>query len=339
MTTATVSANDESSRLNVLDGWRGISILLVLATHLMPVGPKAWELNYLTGLLGMSIFFTLSGFLITSFLLKHDSVIDFLIRRFFRIVPLAWVFIPIAMLYVAAPVDKWVAHFLFYANLPPFFVTRVTSHFWSLCMEVQFYVGIAILFRVLGVRGLMLLPVVALAVTVLRISAGVHVSIVTWLRIDEILAGCTLALVFNGRLGERPLDVLRWLNPYVVLALLLPACHEAGGAMNYLRPYLAATLVGITIMQPQRLMTRPLLSRPLKYIADVSYALYVVHPLLAATWLGSGEGLAKYAKRPLLFAAVFGIAHLSTFYFEHRCIDFGKRLSKAWRRRGATSPA
>jgi peptidoglycan/LPS O-acetylase OafA/YrhL len=72
-----------------LDGWRGISILCVLAAHLLPLGPKAWQLNATAGPMGMALFFTLSGFLITHFLLNHAGVLDFLIRRFFRIVPLA----------------------------------------------------------------------------------------------------------------------------------------------------------------------------------------------------------------------------------------------------------
>jgi peptidoglycan/LPS O-acetylase OafA/YrhL len=339
MTSAPLAVVDDHHRLDVLDGWRGISILLVLATHLMPVGPKAWDLNSTTGLMGMSIFFTLSGFLITSFLLKHDSVLDFLIRRFFRIVPLAWLFLVVALLYVGASGEQFVAHYLFYANIPPFHITKVTSHFWSLCMEVQFYVGIAVLFRLLGVRGLMLLPLMAIGVTVLRVATGAHFSIVTWLRIDEILAGCTLALAMNGRFGVRPAQVMERLNPYVLLALLVLSSHTIGGFMNYFRPYIAATLVGVTIVRPELWLSRRLLAKPLKYIAEISYALYVIHPLLADTWLGSGSGWEKYIKRPLLFAAVFGLAHLSTFQLEHRCIAFGKKLSKALRSKRAASPA
>jgi len=37
--------------------------------------------------------------------------------------------------------------------------------------------------------------------------------------------------------------------------------------------------------------------------------------------------LIRYAKRPLLFAAVFAAAHASTFWYEHRWIALGKRLS------------
>jgi hypothetical protein len=41
----------------VLDGWRGISIMLVLAAHLLPLGPSFLQLNFTSGVIGMSIFF------------------------------------------------------------------------------------------------------------------------------------------------------------------------------------------------------------------------------------------------------------------------------------------
>ena len=56
-------------RFPVLDGWRGISILCVLSAHMLPLGPKSWQLNATTATIGMSIFFTLSGFLITTTLM------------------------------------------------------------------------------------------------------------------------------------------------------------------------------------------------------------------------------------------------------------------------------
>ena len=41
-------------------------------------------------------------------------------------------------------------------------------------------------------------------------------------------------------------------------------------------------------------------------------------------------------KRPLLFAATFALAHVSTFYFEQRLIEFGKRLSRKLNQSRAT---
>jgi len=74
-----------TDRLSVLDGWRGISIGLVMAAHLLPLGPKFMQLNHVAGVLGMVIFFILSGFLITRLLLSQPPIAHFLIRRFFRI--------------------------------------------------------------------------------------------------------------------------------------------------------------------------------------------------------------------------------------------------------------
>ena len=78
------------SRLQLLDGWRGISISLVLAGHLLPLGPKSLQINPTATAAGMAMFFILSGFLITSLLLRDDHIGRFLVRRFARIVPLAW---------------------------------------------------------------------------------------------------------------------------------------------------------------------------------------------------------------------------------------------------------
>ena len=88
---------EKKGRFQVLDGWRGISILLVLATHLLPLGPKIWRLNASTGNLGMSLFFALSGFLITKNLLEHGDIRAFFIRRIFRILPLAYLYLVIVL--------------------------------------------------------------------------------------------------------------------------------------------------------------------------------------------------------------------------------------------------
>ena len=326
----------EEGHLAVLDGWRGISILLVLATHLLPLGPKGWQLNETAGPMGMALFFTLSGFLITRFLLDRPNIIEFLTRRFFRIIPLAWVGMVVALVMADAPSSAYLPHLLFYANLPPQHLTDVGSHLWSLCVEMQFYMGIALLVGMLRRRGLYLLPVLCIAVTFHRIATGAHVDIVTWRRVDEILAGATLAMVYANRLGDRPVWLMSRLNAYALIALLAVASHPASGFMNYLRPYIAAMLVGVTMFNPPVRLGLLLKGRALGYIATISYALYVIHHLLIFTWLGSGDKVIKYMKRPLLFAVTFALAHISTFYFEQRCVAFGKRLAT---RLGRTKPA
>lgn len=315
-------------RLEVLDGWRGVSILCVLAAHLLPVGPKVLQLNAMFGLLGMALFFTLSGFLITSFLLKNPATIDFLVRRFFRIIPLAWLYLAIALSIAGASSDTWFAHYFFYANLPPKHLVALTDHIWSLCLEMQFYVGIALMFALFGVRSLLAIPLIALLFTLLRVADGVYASSVSYYRIDEILAGCTLALIYYRRLSPRLLRWLKKIPQWPLLLLLLISCHEQGAALNYLRPYLAALLVGTTLVNPAGALARLLNQRVLVYLATTSYALYVIHPLLAGTWLGSGDVIVKYLKRPLLFVVLFALAHLSTFYYERWWMANGRNLAE-----------
>src|SRR5690348_10517936 len=83
------AARKPTSRIPVLDGWRATSILCVLGAHLVPLGPKPLQLNFVAGAMGMALFFTLSGFLIVQFLAGGMPVRDFLARRLARIIPLS----------------------------------------------------------------------------------------------------------------------------------------------------------------------------------------------------------------------------------------------------------
>jgi len=295
----------------MLDGWRALSILLVLSAHMLPLGPKRWELNEPAGVLGMAVFFCLSGFLIVRMLLRDATISTFLIRRFARILPLAWTALALGFAIYGASGAAWVANFLFYANLPPFMLEPRTSHFWSLDVELQFYIGIALAVLLGRSRALWLVPVATLAVTLLRIQTGTLTSIVTWLRVDEILAGGCLRL------------------PFWPIAFLFVLSSDARFlALDYIRPYLAAITVGVTIVRPVSGVTRLLQSRIMAYVASVSYAVYIIHHFTIFGWLSSGPTMMRYAKRPLAFAVTFGLAHLSTFYFERPITNWVHRLTR-----------
>ena len=322
-------------RLMMLDGWRALSILSVLAAHMLPLGAKTWGLNEAAGVLGMAMFFTLSGFLIVSILQRDADVGRFLVRRVSRIVPLAWTVLAVTLPGQAVGTPVWIANFFFYANLPPFPLAPSSGHFWSLGVEVQFYLAIALAVLLLGRRGLWLVPIAAVAVTAGRIATGTEVSIVTWLRLDEILAGGILAQAMYSPDPRWRLILSRlpfW--PVAVLAALSALSTVPSLAwLDYARPYLVTMMIGRTVVRPVAGLSPLLVSRPAAYVATISYALYIVHPFTMPGWLGSGTGWAKYAKRPLCFAIAFGVAHLSTFYFERRFIAW----SHGFRRRSPTA--
>lgn len=316
-------------RIPVLDGWRGISIVLVLLGHLFPLGPKSWQMNAAIAATGMAIFFCLSGFLITNTLIYRPLVSEFLVRRLCRIVPLSWAFMVIVLLCERAPLKTLLAQMLFVANYPPFFLTVRTGHLWSLCVEVQFYLTVALLFALFRRSGLYLLPLLCLAVTGARIATHTGVSIVTHLRADEILAGATLALALHSQRFAAFKSMLqqRWLI-LLFITVAIASAHPAVGPLAYFRPYIVGLMVGQTILFAPGATAKVLRSRPLFFLAEISYSLYVLHPLADAGWLGTGPRLLRYIKRIPALVAVFVGAWASTHYYEHWWIAQGKRWSQ-----------
>jgi peptidoglycan/LPS O-acetylase OafA/YrhL len=319
-----------------LDGWRGIAILFVLLAHWFPLGPASLKLNSWSGVLGISIFFALSGFLITNLLIKNDSVRNFLIRRIFRILPLAYLYLAIVLPLMAAPGGVYLPNLLFYANWPPFFLDYRNSHFWSLSVEVEFYLAIALIVFFFKKRGLLLIPLLGILVTGLRVLHGKEISIETYYRVDEILSGACLALVYssqNNRLGTYLQNVLKKANPYMLIVLLIVSAHEWSGFFNYARPYFAALLVGTTLYQHHTKIFSILTHPVLKYIATISFALYVIHPIVAYGWLDPNNTDSKifkyFVQRPISIIILFTLAHFSTFYYEKYWISLGKKLSNS----------
>jgi peptidoglycan/LPS O-acetylase OafA/YrhL len=300
--------------------------VLVIAAHTLPLGPKIYELNATAGTVGMALFFVLSGFLITTFLLTRPEPGAFLIRRICRIVPLAWLTMAVCLYLNEAPFQIWVRHLSFAANLPPFGLLATTGHFWSLCVEMHFYFLCAALVFLGGRRGIYMLPAIGVLVTVFRIGMQVPYSIETYYRVDEIFAGATLALLYQLR-PELLRSVLHRCPWWVFATLLAAASHPKFPLLNYARPYFAAALIGRTLLMDVGTFALLLRHRLLAYIASISFAMYVFHPLIFHTWIGEGEGWVKYAKRPIGYMILWATSHVSTQYFESFWIALGKKMT------------
>ena len=312
----------------MLDGWRAFSILAVLAAHLLPLGPARLQINLAAGNAGMGLFFGLSGFLIASTLNFHPSVRDFAIRRAFRILPVAWLFSLVTFPFAHAPASSWLANLFFYANNPPYHMVPIAGHLWSLCVEVQFYAGISILFLVLRERSLALLPFLCVAVTLNRILAGESQDIATLYRIDDILAGAALGYLFHSRHAPLLRRSLEHLPPAIPVVLLCVASHPAFLRIGQLRAYFAVAAIGATLFQRGSRFNRLLESKPLAYLATISYALYIWHPLTTHGWFDPPSKAVKYLRRPVGIALSVALAHLSTHTFEGYFLRAGKRLVK-----------
>jgi peptidoglycan/LPS O-acetylase OafA/YrhL len=306
-----------ATRLGELDGLRAISIMLVLGSHMLPLGPKSLQLNHVAGAMGMSLFFALSGFLITSTLLARPRVTDFLVLRLARILPLYFLYLTLVFAFWDHGLERLLMSVLFTINYQGQYLDTYTGHLWSLCVEIHFYLAIAFSVAVGGRKAIWIVWPACLAITMLRIGAGEVISIRTHHRVDEILAGACVATLY-GMFG------MKWLNDrrlmligILAFALWVIGSHPSGGLAQYLRPYGSAGCLAATIWASPSMLRRLLTSRPFRYVAEISYALYIVHPASIAGWMNEGSITTRYLlKRPVSFALTFLLAHLSTFYWE-----------------------
>jgi peptidoglycan/LPS O-acetylase OafA/YrhL len=155
-----------------LNGWRAISILLVLGNHTpgipgFPASYGEFFTTWLDGNLGVRFFFTISGFLITWLMLaeeaEHKSVSlkNFYIRRSLRIWPVYFVYAAIFLILQAAGCvsqsgEAWRGVFTFTRNFHDQITGSdgdwTTAHFWSVSIEEQFYLLWPLIFCFFGKR-------------------------------------------------------------------------------------------------------------------------------------------------------------------------------------------
>jgi len=151
-------------RLPSLDGWRAVSILIVLGDHsVLTAGfPTSWRPVFewvFYGNLGVRAFFVISGLLITWLMLRECeakgkvSLGKFYLRRALRILP-----VYIAFLAVVAALEaftdfsqsrgQWIANLTFTTGLFTWGgeESHITGHLWSLAVEEQFYIVWPLLF-------------------------------------------------------------------------------------------------------------------------------------------------------------------------------------------------
>src|SRR5580698_6185027 len=139
------------SRMPSLDGLRAVAVLLVIVFHLelsKTFTPVRYLWRFDIGYTGVKIFFVLSGFLITTLLLReharHGKIDwgDFYLRRIFRIFPAYYTYLALAGVAVAAGWATasrgdflWAAIFLSDYHKAEW----ALLHTWSLAVEEQFY--------------------------------------------------------------------------------------------------------------------------------------------------------------------------------------------------------
>jgi len=290
----------KNNHINALDGLRAIAILIVLVSH----GGFG---HIVPGGFGVTLFFFLSGFLITTLLRREHqksgeiNLKGFYFRRAVRILPPFFIAIAFACLLAGFGLQperivpkNLIWDFLFLTNYTPYFGVRsgVNIPLWSLDVEEYFYILFPSLFILLS-RKIRTSPIavvcagICLAVLMIRLLNTVvlenyaHNYNWTHTRIDSILFGCCLALWNNPAEGAKDFFRSKWVSVTLAAVLLASAFVIRD---PYFRETFRYTIQGVGLfflfnflIREKGLISRWLAMKPLKVVALLSYTLYLVH--------------------------------------------------------------
>jgi peptidoglycan/LPS O-acetylase OafA/YrhL len=306
----------------------------VLITHyqFFFTGKRLWGQDWLNlGQHGVTIFFILSGYLITTKLLQRERIDlrDFYVRRFFRLMPAAWAYLFVLCLLTWLTSKTYIGNdlwgcLLFFRNHTILTQVNVyTGQFWTLAIEEQFYFIWPMSLVLLGKRRAAVLAVVA--------AAGVAAYRLAYLQVyrdgrlffhhtelmyaDKLLVGCLLAFAMTKE------QTRNWFrrNSTVILSLcVIPVVADFYYCQTLVPLHEAifiAMMIGATSMNPETVASRILDLAHIRTTGQLSYSLYLWQQLLFRSTLG-----------PLALLTTPVAALFSWRFIEQPSIKLGRRI-------------
>ena len=333
--TSGVPAKKSLKHISALDGVRGLAVLMVIALHFGGGSSSSHVLVRLVGNVvhfgwsGVSLFFVLSGFLITGIIWDSRGearwIRNFFARRMLRIFPLYYLalFLGLVVALVMRNFREVMGHlwvYLVYLQNVPGFSARVDNmpsplvygHFWSLAVEEQFYLLWPFLLSWMPGRE----AAKRLCAGVFVLSLGVRVATYAHVpqldalaspgflpaRCGELAAGAFVALCYRGEMDWR---VLRRYAPALfggslvaVVAIFWKSTLNTTSATNFSFGTAAVSILFASLLAlaleagaVARVMSLP----ALRVLGKYSYGLYVYHLLLIGVFVWVTDKLAPHA--------------------------------------------
>jgi peptidoglycan/LPS O-acetylase OafA/YrhL len=295
-----------NERNALLDGWRGLSVLSVVSLHLffyhwpqefVPLRGLAADGQWLhlayqamlrplqeAGALGVPVFFLISGYIITTLLLREEarrgdvSIAAFYVRRVFRIVPALAIFLLALLVLDALGVIEsdprsHAASAAFACNI--WQCDWWHAHLWSLAVEEQFYLAWPVLFLVLARRRIELVLALVVAFFLLSLEFEIcrsflYISIGVLFAIDRD----------SGHKMKLPAAAAWACGVFLLAGSFIPGTSVLAGVLAAAKPFVLAGLFFASF--ESRVMRTVLAFPPLVAVGRASYGLYLWQQLFTA---------------------------------------------------------
>ena len=363
------SRSSKTIYLPGLNGLRAIAAIAVVISHIT-LGLEAFGLNskiFGTDLEGnargldlagngVTIFFTLSGFLITYLLLKEKEVSplkikDFYIRRLLRIWPLYYLYFAVSVatlvIFGMDYVKSSIPFYIFLAANIPFITGAIipfVGHYWSLGVEEQFYLFFPQIARLsnkklfrISIFLIFFLLVLKMIFWVMdrKYHIGLPFTAITVTRFHVMLIGVVGAMlyyqknkIFLAIATNKITQAVAW---GCILLIALNRFHIASVIDGELISVVSVFLIIGQITKTNNIIN--LENKACDFIGKISYGIYVVHPLIIfyfSKLIGSfkSDAVINYiAIYVSILAATIVVSYVSYEFYEKKFLKLKARYT------------
>jgi peptidoglycan/LPS O-acetylase OafA/YrhL len=347
-----------------LNGIRAIAAIAVVASHInhrsVGFGLPSMPLLDLAGY-GVTMFFVLSGFLITFLLLKEKKLTNtinykfFFIRRALRIWPLYFLYLLILMLLFG--VESFRGTLVYYVFFMPNFVNLAVAeygvvpvstalsekigHYWSLGVEEQFYIFWPLVIKFLNkylFAFLLFFPIVFLLFKIALKVLNSPVEIQAFFHYSRF--GCLAIGGIGAYLYFNHIERIKYFNSlfvqiicWSIMAFIASNNFYIYGIINHE----IVAIVTVLLIFNQIHNPKPLISLEnafFDFLGKISFGLYIYNPLViffmqkALNNLSINTVLKMVLVYSSVFAALILISYLSFQYYENYFLRFKKNFIK-----------
>jgi peptidoglycan/LPS O-acetylase OafA/YrhL len=348
-----------------LNGIRALAVIGVVIAHLhglVYLQERNWlpsaVIPMIDGGAGVQAFFVLSGFLITTLLIREHrasgsiSIRRFYCRRALRIFPVYYLFLIIAtILYlidnrITSVGSLLYGYFYAYNFIDESRYTLFMGHIWSLAVEEHFYLLWPAAFLVaypIRLRPMYYLlfaaPIVSLLLHAILVRSNIASSYFvgrwTFIAGYSIVIGCIVALLLES--NDPKWNIRKFLGAKITLAMSVlvysaPAIFFGRSWIfdNVISPYFRclglALVIAWVVCRQDSLLTRALELPPLRYLGKISYGVYMYQGLFLATGPHREPGH-LWPPSPLIgLCLLIVVPPLSYRYFERPFMEIKERF-------------
>jgi peptidoglycan/LPS O-acetylase OafA/YrhL len=347
----------KSGEIPGVDGLRAVSILIVMISHFgFP--------NRIPGGLGVTIFFFISGFLITTLMLREAgekgniSIRNFYMRRFLRLQPELFAYVLLSALigiaYFGMPrFSDFTAAFLYVTNYYAITVSGLKESFtirwsqiWSLAVEEHYYLTYPLLFAATIRTPRHLLAIMIAICGALLAWRGVlvwngvfqpHTYMATDTRLDSIAYGC-LAAVLLWRFNAALAYFARWFTLPLGVSIILISTAVTSPVFRETARYslqgIALLFIFLGLFTPMgRIVIFFLELPPMRWMGRMSYAAYLwgrEYQLAVGHFFDPNLTTMGFGMKALItlvgLAVTFAIAALSHHYIYRRTLAIRRKF-------------